>query len=150
MLLRFWLSSVLSFFFFKQKTAYEMRISDWSSDVCSSDLLGAAQAGGGGEIIVAPRPRLRLIAELVIGRGERRARVLVIWLGQDQLVQKLGRPAIIPGCNRRLARREQLVGAARQRDIAGGPLFGRPRVDIGRVTVPPPAIAMLGRIHVVK
>src|SRR3546814_19497430 len=27
-----------SFFFFKQKTAYEMRISDWSSDVCSSDL----------------------------------------------------------------------------------------------------------------
>src|SRR3546814_9190117 len=29
---------VLVFFFFKQKTAYEMRISDWSSDVCSSDL----------------------------------------------------------------------------------------------------------------
>src|SRR3546814_2593061 len=28
------------FFVFKQKTAYEMRISDWSSDVCSSDLLG--------------------------------------------------------------------------------------------------------------
>src|SRR3546814_7579079 len=28
------------FFFFKQKTAYEMRISDWSSDVCSSDLGG--------------------------------------------------------------------------------------------------------------
>src|SRR3546814_20598325 len=33
------------FFFFKQKTAYEWRISDWSSDVCSSDL-GEAQAGG--------------------------------------------------------------------------------------------------------
>src|SRR3546814_6302956 len=29
---------VFYFFFFKQKTAYEMRISDWSSDVCSSDL----------------------------------------------------------------------------------------------------------------
>src|SRR3546814_7853324 len=29
----------MSFFFFKQKTAYEMRISDWSSDVCSSDLI---------------------------------------------------------------------------------------------------------------
>src|SRR3546814_8485319 len=29
---------VCSFFFFKQKTAYEMRMSDWSSDVCSSDL----------------------------------------------------------------------------------------------------------------
>src|SRR3546814_1553242 len=34
------------FFFFKQKTAYEMRISDWSSDVCSSDLLDAALLGG--------------------------------------------------------------------------------------------------------
>src|SRR3546814_14631985 len=35
-------------FFFKQKTAYEMRISDWSSDVCSSDLhdLRAAQRAG--------------------------------------------------------------------------------------------------------
>src|SRR3546814_6438491 len=32
---------LLVFFFFKQKTAYEMRISDWSSDVCSSDLLTA-------------------------------------------------------------------------------------------------------------
>src|SRR3546814_15569389 len=31
-------SCVIVFFFFKQKTAYEMRISDWSSDVCSSDL----------------------------------------------------------------------------------------------------------------
>src|SRR3546814_13854097 len=30
------------FFFFKQKTAYEMRISDWSSDVCSSDLVEVA------------------------------------------------------------------------------------------------------------
>src|SRR3546814_1850815 len=30
---------IIFFFFFKQKTAYEMRISDWSSDVCSSDLL---------------------------------------------------------------------------------------------------------------
>src|SRR3546814_20507345 len=33
---------------FKQKTAYEMRISDWSSDVCSSDLVGAGQAEVGG------------------------------------------------------------------------------------------------------
>src|SRR3546814_12586824 len=33
-------------FFFKQKTAYEMRISDWSSDVCSSDLRAARQAPG--------------------------------------------------------------------------------------------------------
>src|SRR3546814_8126476 len=33
------------FFFFKQKTAYELRISDWSSDVCSSDLVGQQDAG---------------------------------------------------------------------------------------------------------
>src|SRR3546814_6360028 len=30
---------LICYFFFKQKTAYEMRISDWSSDVCSSDLI---------------------------------------------------------------------------------------------------------------
>src|SRR3546814_3087038 len=47
------------FFFFKQKTAYEMRISDWSSDVCSSDLAGetvevaAAIRQGGGEMDAA-------------------------------------------------------------------------------------------------
>src|SRR3546814_7980229 len=34
------------FFFFKQKTAYEMRISDWSSDVCSSDLTTVYAPGG--------------------------------------------------------------------------------------------------------
>src|SRR3546814_19585872 len=38
---------VVSFvFFFKQKTAYEMRISDWSSDVCSSDLPGVTDDPG--------------------------------------------------------------------------------------------------------
>src|SRR3546814_2174909 len=38
----------MSVFFFKQKTAYEVRISDWSSDVCSSDLL-VEMLGGAGE-----------------------------------------------------------------------------------------------------
>src|SRR3546814_6491961 len=44
---------VLFFFFFKQKTAYEMRISDWSSDVCSSDLAdapSAARPGAAGRV----------------------------------------------------------------------------------------------------
>src|SRR3546814_4823583 len=40
----------LFFFFFKQKTAYEMRISDWSSDVCSSDL----SAGAGSAALRTP------------------------------------------------------------------------------------------------
>src|SRR3546814_10090466 len=38
----------MCFFFFKQKTAYEMRISDWSSDVCSSDLQRGASVRGAG------------------------------------------------------------------------------------------------------
>src|SRR3546814_3812058 len=41
---------MLVLFFFKQKTAYEMRISDWSSDVCSSDLLLRAFAGALAEV----------------------------------------------------------------------------------------------------
>src|SRR3546814_4377922 len=39
-------NGVNDFFFFKQKTAYEMRISDWSSDVCSSDLPLCEGRGG--------------------------------------------------------------------------------------------------------
>src|SRR3546814_6525374 len=39
-------SSLLFFFFFKHNTAYEWRISDWSSDVCSSDLHEGAVASG--------------------------------------------------------------------------------------------------------
>src|SRR3546814_5283615 len=38
------------FFFFKQKTAYEMRISDWSSDVCSSDLHDHVLIAGFGRV----------------------------------------------------------------------------------------------------
>src|SRR3546814_2635454 len=40
------LFGLLLLFFFKQKTAYEMRISDWSSDVCSSDLLAEQKLFG--------------------------------------------------------------------------------------------------------
>src|SRR3546814_371854 len=45
-------------FFFKQKTAYEMRISDWSSDVCSSDLEEVFELvqTGGADFAVAPDP----------------------------------------------------------------------------------------------
>src|SRR3546814_7269808 len=48
-------------FFFKQKTAYEMRISDWSSDVCSSDLNLQPRAAEGAEVERAgtgPRPEV--------------------------------------------------------------------------------------------
>src|SRR3546814_7310614 len=43
------------FFFFKQKTAYEMRISDWSSDVCSSDLR-SSEPGASGPMISMCEP----------------------------------------------------------------------------------------------
>src|SRR3546814_4463832 len=44
------------FFFCKQKTAYEMRISDWSSDVCSSDLLDASEVVVVGDPVPTTRP----------------------------------------------------------------------------------------------
>src|SRR3546814_13166982 len=44
MFVLFYVFFLFVFFFFKQKTAYEMRISDWSSDVCSSDLGRARDA----------------------------------------------------------------------------------------------------------
>src|SRR3546814_20876942 len=47
---------LLLFFFFKQKTAYEMRISDWSSDVCSSDLQVADTLTGTASKSEAARP----------------------------------------------------------------------------------------------
>src|SRR3546814_10612523 len=100
------------FFFFKQKTAYEIRISDWSSDVCSSDLrqADAAEAGliadeGVGQIIaleivarIAPRPaeaarqiELRLHARrhgaVRIGGGE------VEPVGRDVRAVEIGRAA---------------------------------------------------------
>src|SRR3546814_1634043 len=63
LLSRHCMSFVLYCFFFKQKTAYEMRISDWSSDVCSSDLdVGAHPVAGAKrfprQAFVAPHQRL--------------------------------------------------------------------------------------------
>src|SRR3546814_7881219 len=58
---------VLFFFFFKQKTAYEMRISDWSSDVCSSDLYVHAR------LRQAPGRLLPLLQHLAGDIGEHRA-----------------------------------------------------------------------------
>src|SRR3546814_13933512 len=71
------------FFFFKQKTAYEMRISDWSSDVCSSDLfkllLVTAQRRGEGRAMTTGQLDL----------GER------LWTIPGQIV-KIGQPHVEP------------------------------------------------------
>src|SRR3546814_4152302 len=73
------------FFFFKQKTAYEMRISDWSSDVCSSDLiedvveLGLGQPAFLGDQLAHGAPGLQcllgqrrrfLVADIGVQRGD--------------------------------------------------------------------------------
>src|SRR3546814_5999896 len=77
-------SLMFVFFLFKQKTAYEMRISDWSSDVCSSDLKGYLErvVGSGigfGSGVEYPKPlvnaRLVQISTSKIGRASCRERV---------------------------------------------------------------------------
>src|SRR3546814_17857999 len=60
---------MVRFFLFKQKTAYEMRISDWSSDVCSSDLL--VKQGLMSILDLGPREIL-VFAPLVL---------IVLWMG---------------------------------------------------------------------
>jgi hypothetical protein len=52
---------IFFFFFFKQKTAYEILDGDWSSDVCSSDLQAA--------YLASPTPELRRALDFLLGQG---------------------------------------------------------------------------------
>src|SRR3546814_20640283 len=67
---------VICFFFFKQKTAYEMRISDWSSDVCSSELVGMLHlvdrlfAFERGEACDAPIVEHAIMQQILVDRGQ--------------------------------------------------------------------------------
>src|SRR3546814_9842318 len=96
------------FFFFKQKTAYEMRISDWSSDVCSSDL--------------RQRPALQQVddgqRDQLLGKVIRPVIVRAV-AGRD--LQSIG---VVPGADemvgRRLARRIGGVGRVGRRLGEGG------------------------------
>src|SRR3546814_4124806 len=69
------LSIIFVFFFFKQKTAYEMRIRDWSSDVCSSDLTEAffRRAGITIEPVTLDHGELARQAFLDFGKGRHKA-----------------------------------------------------------------------------
>src|SRR3546814_3981156 len=71
------------FFFFKQKTAYEMRISDWSSDVCSSDLimLAIAKADAEGTIVLIGDVDTERTT-IAVGLDLRRARLGAARLGE--------------------------------------------------------------------
>src|SRR3546814_6163796 len=66
-------------FFFKQKTAYEMRISDWSSDVCSSDLVGAGDEDPVPAVVAAAGPDLGAVDHVGVavanGSGAQRGQV---------------------------------------------------------------------------
>src|SRR3546814_11711338 len=62
------------FFFFKQKTAYEMRISDWSSDVCSSDLVRRPAGGRSSPVLRRSSSRLRPPSRPAVRYGCRSAR----------------------------------------------------------------------------
>src|SRR3546814_20801807 len=69
------------FFFFRQKTAYEMRISDWSSDVCSSDLREGDRFGQRRFRLAGPKPADRIDRALaIVARARERigARVLFV------------------------------------------------------------------------
>src|SRR3546814_44240 len=62
----------MCFFVFKQKTAYEIRISDWSSDVCSSDLVNHNEkCRGAGGVHVADQPAPLHVTHDVFDRAER-------------------------------------------------------------------------------
>src|SRR3546814_8679695 len=63
---------IVVMFFFKQKTAYEMRISDWSSDVCSSDLVHRREA----------HRQQRYLRPVPLGGGEPAGSVLMIGNGK--------------------------------------------------------------------
>src|SRR3546814_8646299 len=73
--------SVLFFFFFKQKTAYEMGIGDWSSDVCSSDLCPDVSA-------LFRRPRDRRNSAETSGHAGARARPCPIVRSEERSVGK--------------------------------------------------------------
>src|SRR3546814_7376280 len=126
-----WVVCVVVVFFFKQKTAYEMRISDWSSDVCSSDLLVVGQD--------RRRPAERIVPALIPLAGGRETAEIgdhrVRGLGDiiaDGLVGAVGiadgqpdRPPLPPA-----------DGQPRPAlDAAGAFCLDRPRRQIGRAHV---------------
>src|SRR3546814_6039551 len=97
-------SNVIVVFFFKQKTAYEVRISDWSSDVCSSDLddrRNVALRGGRSGV-----GRAGGAAWPAAGRGRRiHAPRLRQWEARSHRRRGAGRPH--PGRHRSAARSEE-------------------------------------------
>src|SRR3546814_10614484 len=104
-------------FFFKQKTAYEMRISDWSSDVCSSDLRGLGEEAA------------------ALGRGTPRVGTArTIWAG---IADRPSGLCARPGGSRRPARARGDLSAVRridrETDGAASPCRDRARARASRM-----------------
>src|SRR3546814_13617858 len=76
------------FFFFKQKTAYEMRISDWSSDVCSSDLTKSALAADDDPPVRYQGEDCRRSDFEAVNDAKKKS-VVAVWIGSDDIVCKL-------------------------------------------------------------
>src|SRR3546814_4629855 len=100
------------FLFFKQKTAYEMRISDWSSDVCSSDLGAIAGLG-----IADRQPRAVVpdddLARAVLAFRNRSLKAAVV----DRMVLDMHRHALLARVERSEERRvgKECVSTCRSR-----------------------------------
>src|SRR3546814_9385809 len=125
------------FFFCKQKTAYEMRISDWSSDVCSSELLAAP--------VLNPFAPDTFVGEagigqgLIEGRADRRLLCIVEQLGIDCAPSAIDEPIEFCACGRH---QPETVKRGAGRTTRGDLLFELrpvpardPRPQIGRATV---------------
>src|SRR3546814_9260822 len=90
---------IVCVFFFKQKTAYEMRISDWSSDVCSSDLPARPARAGRRRMTLAGEIRCDTVAGDVTRHRNRAVApsaavelsVLVPFYGADPSTLQIGR-----------------------------------------------------------
>src|SRR3546814_5394560 len=78
-----WCCCVVFVFFFKQKTAYEMRISDWGSDVCSSDLLLRRRAGTREGRLVAESSRAVDRAQQHLQEMDRPTGMETVGMGRD-------------------------------------------------------------------
>src|SRR3546814_6811050 len=78
------------FFFFKQKTAYEMRISDWSSDVCSSDLLTAAEQAAAAKVPLSELRDPQTLAE----RTKEGHRNLLVTIGIRSEERRVGKECV--------------------------------------------------------
>src|SRR3546814_20445669 len=122
-MLCFWF---LLFFFFKQKTAYEMRISDWSSDVCSSDLLAVREDAHTlyGFLSSKERSAFRALIK-VTGIGARTALAVLSGMSVDELANAItqhetGLLTRVPGIGKKTAERLLLeIGRASGRERGG-------------------------------